>query len=102
MKNLLAIDIGNTNITVGLFTGKKLAGKVKIPTASYSSYIRKMRSLVHGAGASEQDIEAVISSVVPLALARLIVELRRMSPAISITILGKDKKVPIKNRGFLI
>ena len=97
-KNLLAIDVGNTNITVGLFKGKTLSGKAKIPACSYSSYIRRMKSLIRGSALEISDVkEAVVSSVVPLALARLIVELRRMSPAISIIILGKDKKVPIKN-----
>ncbi|MCX5666307.1 MAG: type III pantothenate kinase [Candidatus Omnitrophica bacterium] len=41
--------------------------------------------------------EAVVSSVVPLALARLVVELRRMSGTIKITIIGRDLKVPVKN-----
>ena len=97
-KNLLAIDIGNTNITAGLFKGKTLSGRTKIPTCSYSSYIRRMRPLIKGSALEISDVkEAIISSVVPLALARLIVELRRMSPAISITILGRNKIVPIKN-----
>jgi len=93
MSNLLAIDIGNTNITVGLFKEKTLSGRTKIPTNAYSMYIRKIKPLLN----CRADLNAIISSVVPLALARLIVELRRLSPAISITILGKDKKVPIKN-----
>lgn len=97
-KNILAIDIGNTNITVGLFKSGGLAGKTKIPTSLYSSYIRLMRRIIKRSRISIKDInEVIISSVVPLALARLIVELRRMSPAIAITILGKDKIVPIKN-----
>ena len=41
--------------------------------------------------------EAIVSSVVPLALARLVVELRRMSGTIKITIVGRDLKVPIRN-----
>ena len=98
MKNLLAIDIGNTNITVGLFKGKKLSGKTKIPTFSYSAYIRRMKAMIRECRLGADDIgEAIISSVVPLALARLIVGLRRMSPVITITILGRDKIVPIKN-----
>jgi len=99
MKNiLLAVDIGNSNITAGIFKVKALAGKIKIPTCSYSSYIRRIRSLIKGASL---DVDGpgriIISSVVPLALARFIVEMRRMSPHISIVILGKDKVVPIKN-----
>lgn len=98
MSNLLAIDIGNTNITVGLFKGKKLSGRTKILTNSYSSYIRRIRGLIKGSRLSNEDMdEVIISSVVPLALARLIAELRRMSAGIKITILGKDKIVPVKN-----
>lgn len=98
MNNLLAIDIGNTNITAGIFKGKRLSDKAKIPTVSYSSYMRRMKALIKGSGLDLEDVlEVVISSVVPLALARLIVELRRMSPGISIKILGKDTAVPIKN-----
>lgn len=95
MKNLLAVDIGNTNITVGLFKGNKLSGKIKIPTNSYSSYIRNLRSLIKKSRLHVND--TIISSVVPLALARFIVELRKMAPDIAMTILGRDKIVPINN-----
>jgi type III pantothenate kinase len=98
-KNILAIDIGNTNITVGLFKRKALCGKTKMPTASYSSYVRRMRSLVKECALDVPDIsEAVVSSVVPLALARLVVELKRMSQAMQTKIIGRDVIVPIKNR----
>jgi type III pantothenate kinase len=98
MNVLLAIDVGNTNITVGLFEGKTLSGKMKMATYSYAAYVRKMKSLINGSGLEIDEVDqTIISSVVPLALARLIVELRRMSPGIRITILGRDKKVPIRN-----
>lgn len=98
MKNLLAIDIGNTNITVGLFKQDKLSGKTKIPSNFYSSYIRQIKTLLRKSRLDAGDIdEVIISSVVPLVLARLIAEIRRLSPAVTITILGRDKKVPIKN-----
>ncbi|MDP2929138.1 MAG: type III pantothenate kinase [Candidatus Omnitrophota bacterium] len=98
MKNLLAVDIGNTNITVGIFKGASLLGKVKISTNSYSLYIRRIKKLIKDAGLSVDKIgETVVSSVVPLALTRLVVELHRMS-IFNITILGKDRVVPIRNR----
>ena len=98
MKNLLAVDIGNTNITIGLFKGKILSGKIKIPTGSYLSYIRGIRALIKRSGLHIGDVDnAVISSVVPLSLARFIVELRKTAPDIKITILGRDRVVPIKN-----
>lgn len=95
MKYLLAVDIGNTNITAGLFKGSRLMGKIKIPTAAYSSYAKKIRPLIKNRSANDPDI--VISSVVPLALARFVAEMRRMSDAIKIFILGKDLAVPIRN-----
>ncbi len=95
---LLAIDIGNTNITAGIFNGAKLLGKTKVPTNPSSSYIRRFKALIKGSGLEVSSVdEAVISSVVPLALARLVVELRRMSGTIKITIIGRDLKVPVRN-----
>jgi len=94
----LAIDIGNTNITAGMFKGAKLLRKMKMPTNSYSSYIRKLKALIKDAGLELNRLdEAVVSSVVPLALARMVVELRRMSGTIKITIIGRDIKAPIRN-----
>lgn len=96
--NLLVIDIGNTNITAGIFKGAKLLGKTKVPTYSYSSYIRRFKVLIKEADIEVSRVgEAIVSSVVPLALARLMVELRRMSGTIKITVIGKDLKVPIRN-----
>ncbi len=98
MMSLLTIDIGNTNISAGIFKGSKLLGKTKIPTCSYSSYIRRFKSLIKEARLQVDGVgEAMVSSVVPLALARLVVELRRMSGTIKITVVGRDLKVPVKN-----
>lgn len=104
---LLAVDIGNTNITAGIFKGAKLLGKTKIRTYAYSSYVRRVKALIKVIHSRRRgsnlpygkmdDIEIIISSVVPLALARLIVKLRRMSGTIKITIIGRDMKVPIRN-----
>jgi len=87
MRNILAIDIGNTNITVGLFKGRKLVKKEKIPTSAHSLYKRIARYPAD---------EIIISSVVPLALARIVCELNKHSKRM-ITILGRDTLVPIKN-----
>jgi pantothenate kinase type III len=46
MRNLLAIDIGNTNITAGIFKGAKLLNKTKIPTYAYSSYAKRIKALI--------------------------------------------------------
>lgn len=88
---LLAIDIGNTNITVGKFCGKRLVKKAKIPTAEYSLYNKRLRTFL------KKDISRiVISSVVPLALQRLVKELKKISKC-KILVAGKDIKIPIKN-----
>lgn len=87
MKRILTIDIGNTNIAAGSFNGRRLVSKERIPTSTYSLYKRIAR---HNAD------EAVISSVVPLALARMVCELNKAQKH-DVTILGKDKAVPIKN-----
>ena len=98
MMDLLSIDIGNTNITAGIFKGVKLAGKTKIPTNAYSSYAKKIKSLIKVIHYGKLDnIEVIISSVVPLALARLVAELHRISGTAKITIVGRDLKVPIRN-----
>jgi len=87
MRRILAIDIGNTNITVGLFYGRKLVKKEKIPTSACSLY--KKISLYPAD-------EIIISSVVPLALARMVCELNRAARP-NVYILGRDIKVPVKN-----
>ena len=92
MKKILAIDIGNTNITVGLFEGKALLKRSKISTGDISIYAKKFATILRR-GVDE----AVISSVAPLVLARVICELRKISPGLRIIVLGKDKIVPIIN-----
>jgi len=87
VKKILAIDIGNTNITVGSFDGNKLVKKEKIPTSALALYKKISRYTAH---------DVVISSVVPLALARMVCELNRLSRR-NVIILGKDVKVPVKN-----
>jgi len=97
MKKILTIDIGNTNITAGLFRGNKLAGKAKTPTHATYLYARFFRKLLKGCGSKLHDLDGItIASVVPLALARLAVELNKMG-AVRPLIIGKDAKVPIRN-----
>jgi len=88
MKKILTIDIGNTNITAGLFEGHKLVKRNKIPSSAHSLYRRITR---HPAD------EVIISSVVPLALARMVCELNKASSR-KVLILGRDMQVPIKNK----
>lgn len=97
MKNILAVDIGNTNITMGLFKGRKLVKKLKVPTYSSHLHGKYCISAYRSAGLDVKDVaDVVISSVVPLALARFIAELNKIATH-NITIVGRDKKAPIKN-----
>ncbi|MFH1190503.1 MAG: type III pantothenate kinase [Candidatus Omnitrophota bacterium] len=97
MRDVLAIDIGNTNITMGLFSGDKLVKKLKVPTNSchmHGKCLRSMRGIADPKGPDAPRV--IISSVVPLALSRLIAELNRV-PKPEISIVGRDRKAPIKN-----
>jgi len=95
--NLIAIDIGNTNITVGAFKAGRLAAKAKIPTHSYSLYEPGFKKIFKKAGLDlKSDNEVIVSSVVPVALGRLVMHLNKITRC-NITILGRDKKVPIRN-----
>jgi type III pantothenate kinase len=66
---LLAFDVGNTTIAVGLFRGKKLAKSWKIKTDSDKTsdeYGALLLNLIHVAGLQAKTISsAIISSVVP-------------------------------------
>lgn len=96
MKNLIAIDIGNTNITAGIFKSGSLIKKAKMPTHAYSLYEKKMKGMVGDDLDLKKGQEVIISSVVPVALCRLIVHLNKIMKA-KIAIVGKDLKAPIKN-----
>ena len=87
---LLVIDIGNTNISCGIFKGNKIVKKFIIPTKDYS-FLQMKRSL----GKFAID-DCIICSVVPrltLALNRDSNRLLKRRPFI----LGGNIKVPINN-----
>lgn len=88
---LLAINIGNTNISLGLFQGRHLLKRYSVPTKTqgHYAYLRKIISRY-------KIKEAVICSVVPSAckvIKRDLTKLLYRKPYI----IGKDIKVPIKN-----
>lgn len=95
---MLAVDIGNTNITAGIFRGTKMLAKTKMPTHDYSSYEENIQKILRGRGLRVGDLETVaISSVVPLALARFIMHLGKIGCRRT-TIIGRDAMVPIINK----
>lgn len=88
---LLAVDIGNTNTSFGLFSGKRLVRRFDIPTRSKSGFLqlkkRLDRKVVDG---------AIICSVVPAAARKLEGDLIKIL-AIRPNIIGRDIKVSVKN-----
>lgn len=97
IKMILAIDIGNTNITVGLFRGSRLAAKSKIPTGQGVYYRKRLSQFLKNGKVKAELIEAaVVSSVVPDSLAALSGSLRGLGIR-RIMITGKNLKIPIRN-----
>jgi type III pantothenate kinase len=88
---LLAIDIGNTNISYALFQKGRLIRKFDIPTKKYTK-IKFLNALK-----KYKPHAAIISSVVPRLLEVLKKDLKTVS-ANKIYILGKNIKAPIKNK----
>lgn len=97
MNNLITVDIGNTNITAGVFKGKSLTVKIKIPTHTYSLYEPYLKKMFAKSGIGRREkINVIVSSVVPVALSRFIMHLNKVADC-RITVLGRDIKVPVKN-----
>lgn len=88
---LLAVDIGNTNIALGMFRNKRLIKRIAIPTKSMADPDR-LRKFV-----SKNKIEgAIICSVVPQATQVMARQLRKLSGK-EPYIIGKNIRVPVKN-----
>jgi len=88
---LLAIDIGNTNINLGLFQGNRLYRRYAIPTKT-----RNYRPCLKKIITRNKINDAIICSVVPQAAKILAKDLERLSGKHPY-IIGKDIKVPVKN-----
>lgn len=89
---LLAIDIGNTNISFGVFRGNRIIKRFNIPTKEVIHSRRGRLNVPYGKLIND----AVICSVVPEAtkiIERGIEKLIKIKPYI----LGKSVSVPIKN-----
>ncbi|MBU4346723.1 MAG: type III pantothenate kinase [Candidatus Omnitrophica bacterium] len=87
---LLAIDIGNTNINLGLFSGNKIIKRFNLATKDYNlprfkNRLRKVK--IDG---------CIICSVVPAVTKILEKDVRRLFQCRP-CILGKDSRAPIKN-----
>ncbi len=90
IKMILAVDIGNTHITFGVFQGSKIIKRFNIPTKGYS-----LKRLKNSLGKIVID-DTVICSVVPDVSKILEKGLRRWLGR-RLYIIGKDINVPIRN-----
>ena len=93
---LLAIDIGNTNIVMGMFKSSRLIRKKIIPTKNVytSTQCRRELKKIQGKDAFEA---LIISSVVPRAL-RSIKRCAGKTFDCPVFVLGENIFAPIKNR----
>src|SRR5512143_3261827 len=78
---LLTIDVGNTNITLGLYTGKELGPRWRLATAydhMPDEYGLQLLGLLEHAGHTPQDITGIcMASVVPPLTGKLIEACKR-------------------------
>ena len=87
---LLAIDIGNTNTSFGIFLAKKIIKRFDIPTKYYN--LQKLKRKLNKVSIDD----VVICSVVPRCTKIIKADLKKILGKIPY-IIGKDIKVPIKN-----
>ncbi|MDD5097152.1 MAG: type III pantothenate kinase [Candidatus Omnitrophica bacterium] len=87
---LLAIDIGNTNISFGIFRGNSIIKNFDLPSKLYSF------NKLHKKIGSLKITDTAICSVVPELTKAITKDLTKISAKRSY-ILGKNLKVPIKN-----
>ena len=90
---VLAVDMGNTSVSIGLFQGTKLVRKSHILTHSFKPEELQKLSLI------EMKPEAIlISSVVPERNAFLKYSLTHSSGDCPVYFIGKDLPVPVVNK----
>ena len=99
MTYLLAVDVGNSNITLGAFDGDNLAGTWRVSTESRRTddeHFLLFDGLLRSSGISSVDIDAVaMSSVVPPATAMVKGALTRFTDA-DVLIVGPGTKTGLK------
>ena len=91
---IFAVDIGNTSIHAGLFEGRRLRRRLSVPTPLTRQPAALRRRLARlGRGAAQ----AVVCSVVPWATP-LVVRALRAAGCPTVRVVGRDLRVPLKNR----
>jgi type III pantothenate kinase len=96
---ILALDIGNTNITIGVYDGKKLLFVSRMATdrsRMEDQYAIELRDILDIYGVSLSNIEgSVISSVVPPLTPYIVRAIRRLTKSDPICV-GPDTKMNVK------
>lgn len=99
---VLLVDIGNSSITFGLRITEKRYSAWHVPTDyvyNRKKFEKKLLFNLRKLRIAPEKIKAiVICSVVPKALIEIKARLRKLLAGARIVVLGKDLKIPIKNR----
>lgn len=94
---ILVCDIGNTNITLGLYKDSSLILREKIATTSHNKFKEFLKNAFRSVNIAYNKIRAaVICSVVPKAALSIKNALLDMTDA-SVYVVGENINVPIKN-----
>lgn len=96
MKQIIAIDIGNTNIVCGVFHGKRLLKEWRIPTKQCTNVASCRRLLKRVVGSPREIQGAILCSVVPK-VTHLFKQAAR-ADCLSLQIVGETIRCPIRNR----
>jgi len=90
---LLAVDIGNTNINMGVFKGNKLQRRIRLSTSDNKRLYRGTLKRLF----KESPEGAIICSVVPQQTVGLWEMIKGLFPETKIYVVGKDICVPMRN-----
>lgn len=94
MNSILAVDMGNTSISFGLFRGKRIVKRMDIPSGQSAVSLRK--ALRKACGRFKTARGVVVCSVVPRILKIAEPLLRKQFGEIQVA--GKNLEIPISNR----
>lgn len=91
---LLALDLGNTSLSAGVFDGKDLLLRLRVPVADFSILVQKLEQKL---GRMRGDLDRVaLASVNPLWDYALRAALHTLLPDARLIILGRDVRVPVE------
>lgn len=95
---ILAIDIGNTTISLGVFQGKRLVSNLKMPSGKRTDYKRAIvRCLYKGKTKASSISKIILCSVAPKETSVLKSVLSKLWRK-KVLLVGSDITIPIKNR----